>query len=217
MPDYFYILKPILLLSEIIAAVVGLVCVSKLKNSRWRFFIYYLIFIAAQETFWHFDFGIEAKLKQMYYAYIGIPIQYIFLYWLYGVQSLNNRKLFTICISIYLLTYLPIELFFKKLEVVYSLNPSVGTLFLIVFVILEFLKQIKDDSILHFRDNKMFYINLGVIMLYVGTYPLFCFYGLLRNHYREIWELYFAYFLIANIIMYTLFAISFIWGKHHSK
>lgn len=217
MPDYYYILKPFLLLAEITAAVVGLFYLPKLKNSYWNIFVFYLVFIALQEAFWHFFTAIDLSHKQVYYAYVGIPIQYIFFYWLYGSKSLGNQKLFLICSCLYLLTYIPIELFFKELEVIYSLNPTIGTLFLIIFILLEFVKQIKDDSILYFRQNKMFYINIGVILLYIGTFPLFCFYIELANDYKEIWIIYYAYFLIANITMYSLFALSFIWGNHRLK
>lgn len=217
MPDYYYIFKPILLLSEIMAALVGLFHLSRLNNCKWKFLVYYLVIIALQETFWHIDLGFSHTTKQMYYAYFGIPLQYIFLYWLYAIQSLGNKKIFVICLTLYLFTYIPIELFFKKLWVVYSLNPTIGTIFLILLVILEFLKQIKEDSILYFYRNNMFYINLGVILFYIGTYPFFCFYSLLRKNYLSIWHMYFAYFLVANILMYSLFALSFIWGRHHSK
>lgn len=214
LPDYFYILKFILLLSELTAAIVGLIYLTKLKNSYWRYFSLYLLIIAIQESFWYFDFGYKDSTKQLYYAVIGFPVQYIFFYWLYALKSLNSKKLFITCTVLYLLTYVPIELFFKELRVVHSLNPTIGTIFLIFLVLLEFLKQIKDDSILYFRENKMFYINLGVILMYIGTFPLFCFYLELADHHREIWELYFTYFLGANIIMYSLFALSFLWGIH---
>lgn len=217
MPEFYYILKPILLFAEVIAAIVGLIYLPRLKKSYWSVFIFYLLFIALQELFWHIFIGIKPEIKHLYYAYVGIPVQYIFFYWLYGVKSLENKRLFFICSSLYILTYLPIELFFNELRVVHQLNPTIGTLFLIILVLLEFLKQIKDDSILYFRKNKMFYINLGVILLYVGTFPLFCFYHELANYYREIWIIYYLYFLIANITMYSLFTISFIWGKHRLK
>lgn len=217
MPDYYYILKPILLLSELTAAIVGLLYLKTLKNSHWRFFSLYLIFIGLQELFWHFEFGIKPFLKYIYYAYIGIPVQYFFFYWLYGFKSLGSKKLFIACSSLYILTYIPVELFFSEFRKLYSLNITIGTLFLFLLVLLEFLKQIREDSILHFKQNKMFYINLGVILMYVGTFPLFCFYLELADHHRQIWKLYYSYFLLANIIMYSLFALSFIWGKHRLK
>ena len=217
MADYYYPLKLILLLAEVTAAVVGLLYLPKLKNSYWNIFTFYLVLIALQELFWHFFTEINLSIRHNYYAYVGIPIQYLFFYWLYGAKSLGRQKLFLICSSLYLLTYIPIEYFFEKLQVVHSLNTTIGTLFLIIFVLLEFLKQIKDDSILYFRQNKMFYINLGVILLYIGTFPLFCFYQELAFNYMEILEIYYTYFLIANIIMYALFTISFIWGKHRLK
>ena len=216
MPNYYPILKAFLLLSEIAAAIVGLYYFSKLKDNHWKLFVYYLILIASQECFWHLDFGIDSEIKNLYYAYVGFPVQYIFFYWLYS-KSLKNKKIFLYSTTFYLSTYIPIVLFTSRWTKVYSPNITIGTLALFVLVILEFKKQIRDDSILHFYKNNMFYINLGIILLYIGTFPLFCFYITLAREYFEIWLVYFTYFLVANILMYSLFALSFIWGKHHLK
>ena len=175
----------------------------------------YLIFIFIQELFWKdikFAFNIK---KQEYYAFWGIPIQYLFFYWLYALKSLKNKKLFFVCSSIYLLTFIPLEILNQRIRVLYSINLTMGSIILIVLVVLEFLKQIKNDDILKFKENKMFYINTGVILFYVGTYPFSAFYHMLLK-YPEIWNVYYFYFLIANCIMYLLFTASFIWGKHQS-
>jgi hypothetical protein len=60
----------------------------------------------------------------------------------------------------------------------------------------------------------MFYINLGIHFLYRNT-SFMTFMSLLWE-YREIWDIYFAYFQVSGTMMYILFASSFIWGKQSS-
>lgn len=84
-----------------------------------------------------------------------------------------------------------------------------------LLVILEYYKQITSQEILNFNKNKMFYINLGITLSYIGTLPFMAFLSLLVK-YKEIWDMYFSYFLISVSVMYILFASSFIWGKQSS-
>ncbi|TPN87775.1 hypothetical protein [Aquimarina algicola] len=213
MQEYHFLLKKLFLVAEFISAIVGLLYIVELKKSYWKWFSLYLFFIMTQEFFWYFNSFFPDNIKQGYYAFIGIPIQYLFLFWLYAYKSLKNKKLLFYCIVIYLTTYIPVELFFKKIDVVYSINLTMGTLLLAFLIVLEFLKQIKDDSIINFEKNKMFYITIGIILSYIGTYPFFCFYNELWYDHRQIWQIYFAYFLCSNTIMYLLFTASYIWGK----
>jgi hypothetical protein len=91
----------------------------------------------------------------------------------------------------------------------------IGALIMLILVSLEFLKQIKNENILMFNQNKMFYINIGIILFYVGNLPFFgLYYPIMKE--PKIWNLYYIYFMISNCIMYFLFAASFIWGKPKS-
>ncbi|CAM1365191.1 conserved membrane protein of unknown function [Tenacibaculum soleae] len=211
------ILNKLLLGAELIAALVGFIYVFKLRNNYWKWFSFYLIFIFIQEFFWFFKSSFLNIKKEDYYAFIGIPFQYIFLYWLYAYKSLKSKNIFRVVSFIYLLTYIPLEFFFKKLNVVYSINLTIGTILLSFLIVFEFIKQIKNDNILMFKENKMFYINIGTILFYIGTYPFFAFYDILiREPYIKVWNVYYIYFMVSNILMYLLFIASFIWGKHKS-
>ncbi len=106
--------------------------------------------------------------------------------------------------------------YFVELGEVFALSTNVGIIILMLLVVFEFRKQIKNDDILKFRDNKMFYINTAMIIFYVGTFPLYLFGNEMSNEYPKIIEIYYIYFYIANCIMYLLFAASFIWGKEES-
>lgn len=209
-------IKVLLLIIETLTALVGIYYLFKLKTSYWKWFSIYLVIVAIQEIFWNFQNVYSVTVKQTFYAVFGIPIQYLLLFWLYADKSLKNKKLFLACSLIYLMTYIPFKFYFKKTDVVYSINLTVGVLLLALLVVLEFKKQIKNDDILKFRANKMFYINTAVILFYIGTYPFFAFYNELKQDYINIWNIYYLYSLIANCIMYLLFITSFIWGKPRS-
>lgn len=208
-------LKYLLLGIEFFSALVAILYYSELKHGYWKWFILFLIIISLQELTWFDSNNILSLKKRNYYTYFGIPFQYLFLYWLYAYKSLKKLKMFFLCSLIYLLSFLPLELSGVRVRVLYSLSSNMGNIILMFLVVLEFLKQIKNDNILNFGHNKMFYINIGVILFYIGTFPFFAFYHeLLEN--VSIWNAYYLYFIISNCTMYLLFTASFICGKHQS-
>ena len=212
MHKFYPELQILLLWIEFIAAIVAIFYYRRLRKSHWKWFVVYLVFILFQEGFWAFvkdDFPIT--VKQVYYGVFGIPIQYIFLYWLYALKSLKNKKVFVVSVILYSLT-IPLQFFLDETRAIESINLSVGIGLLTILVILEFINQIKTDNILRFLENKMFYINIAVVLGYIGIYPLFAFYNSIYDH-PNIWNIYFLYFRISGCLMYLLFAISFIWGR----
>ncbi|NER19055.1 hypothetical protein [Spongiivirga citrea] len=216
--DYYPNLHSILVALQGIAALIGLYYFKKLRKTHWEMFVIYLIVIFLQELFWTFSKGSIRTFAPSYYAYIGIPIQFLFFYWLYAYNSLKNRKLYFVFTIIYLVCCIPLEPIFGKIQFINSFNFTVGTLLLAFLVIIEFRKQIRDDKILEFNQNKMFYVNIGVTLFYIGTYPYYAFRDLLATEpYWSIRNNYYLYFLVANYLMYLLFTASFIWGKHRLK
>jgi len=202
---------------EFLSALVAIFYYPKLKHSYWKWFIFYLFFISLQECFWKYTSSVFEIRKQNYYAFFGIPIQYLFFYWLYALKSLKNRRLFLICSLLYLVTFIPSELYGQEIRTIYPVNLTIGSIILIVLIVLEFLKQVKNDDILRFKENKMFYINIGTGLFYVGTYPFSAFFNeLLKPEHVWLWNGYYLYFLISNCLMYLLFTASFIWGKQES-
>jgi len=208
------LLNSTLVVIQFIAALLGAVYLLKLKNSYWKWFSIYLIIIFIQECFWKFNVSIERQYRVAYYVFFGVPLQYLFLYWLYALKSLKNKNLFFLSVIGYVLA-IGVSLFLKNINEVFSISISIGTIILIVLIILEFIKQTNTDNILKFKGNKMFYINIGLILFYVGSYPFHLLGPELHKNHLDIWNMYFTYFLIANCSMYLLFSASFIWGKIH--
>ena len=211
MNEYHILLKKLLLLLEVTAAIVGIIKFKKFKNSYWKWFIYYLVFIAISELLSMFVFCYYEPFMSNYYSYFVIPLEFTTIFWLYSYKSLNNKKLFWISIGIYLISLLPYYML-EDNKMVKSLNFTIGGFMMSIMIILEYNKQMKSDDILKFRENMMFYINAAVGLFYVGTLPFFAFYNLIVNDFVFFYD-YYIFFLITNILMYTLFSIALLWGK----
>lgn len=206
------ILLDILNYLEVITAIIGVFYYVKIKNSYWKYFVFYLVYIAIYEVFGSYFLELIGLKQQNYFSYVAVPIEFVFLFWLYAYKSLQNRNLFTICIIIYVLSFIPDFSLAKGKYLFNSFNYIIGTLLMLYLIFLEFLKQVKSDEILLFSQNKMFYINSGVVLFYVGNLPFFGLYYLIMKE-PSIWNAYYIYFIISNCLMYILFSASFIWGK----
>ena len=199
-------------LAELLPVLVGFYLYKKIKNTHWVWFLYYLVFIFIVEFMSAYSIIITDKTRKYYYGFLIIPVEFLFFYWLYAYKSLNYRKLFWVFCVVYLISFIPHYYLERQQTVVYSFNYVIGAFLLGILVFLEYLKQIRSDSIINFKHNRMFYINLGVSLLYVGTLPLFSFYSIIAQN-DEIFINYHIFFLLINHLMYLLFSMSFIWGK----
>jgi hypothetical protein len=215
MKELWDILQNLLLVIQLLAALTGCFYFFKLKTSYWKWFGVYLVILFIQQHLLKYLFPSMGASKNLYYLFFGIPLEYIFLYWLYARQSLKKEKLFFTFTIVYMLTVFTSG-FFQETSDALSISLNVGTLLLTVLVVLEYLKQIKDDSILKFWENSMFYINLGVVLFYIGTHPFHVFQKYLYADYKIFVEYYYVYFLASNCSMYLLFIASFVWGKKQS-
>ncbi len=206
------ILVHLLHLCEFIALVAGIIKFKSLKNSYWKWFVFYLAYILVYEIISYIA-KVEFKYKiGAFQSYIHIPIEYLFLFWLFAVKSLKNKVLFWILCLVFLISLI-IENYLKPTGYTFlSLNTTVGNLLLLILVMSEILNQMKSDTILNFKENKMFYINLGVTLFYIGNMPFFALYFNILEI-PDYWNSYYIYFMISNCIMYLLFTASFIWGK----
>lgn len=211
MTDFQYILGKVLLISEVTAGIVGVVNYKKFKGTYWKWFIYYLVFIAVSELLCEFIFRHFRNFLNSYFDFFIIPIEFLMLYWLYSYKSLGRKKLFWIASGLYILSLFPFPPL-EKVVGINSFNYCIGVLLLSIMIILEYNKQMKTDDILKFKENMMFYINTGVGLFYVGTLPYFGFHGLIWKD-LIIGNNYHIIFLITNILMYTLFSIALLWGK----
>ena len=206
------VLLDLLHFCEYVALFTAILFFIKVRNSFWKWFVVYLVYIILIENFNKVICNILNQETQFYVSYLSVPVEFIFFIWLYAYKTLENKKLFISALVVYLLSFIPDLSIEKGTYFFDSFNYMIGALILFVLVALAFLKQIKNESILLFKEDKMFYINIGVVLFYIGNLPFFGLYYLILKE-PQIWNSYYIYFMISNCIMYLLFAASFIWGK----
>ncbi len=211
MTDFQDLLGNILIGLQLLCALTALIKFNTFKESIWKWFAIYVIVIFLLELASRVALMPHPTLRKYYYDFFVIPFEFFFLYWLY-CNSLKNKKLLWLCSGIYALSFVPHFLLFEEPPLVYSFSYVVGNLILLVLVCIEFFKQIQTDKIVFFNRNMMFYVNTGVILLYIGSLPFFTFYGLLLKE-PVLWNDYYVFFMMANNIMYLLFTAAFIWGR----
>lgn len=217
MTEFQKILQDSMIWAEGLAALISVIYYNRSnKEGYWKYFSIYLIIMFLSEAMGKWGDLVIDYNKQKFFNYFVIPLEFLFFYWLYAAKSLGRPKLFYAMSLLYLLSFVSSEFFFTTKKIILSFNYTVGCLILMVLVIMEYYKQINSSEILNFSRNKMFYINLGVTLFYIGTLPFWTFFNLIRE-YRELHDIYFSYFLMSGIIMYLLFSISFIWGKQSSS
>lgn len=215
MDEVIIFLQNCIIASEGIAAITALVMFHRSKENQWKYFAFYLLIIFLCELLGKFGDKIENFNRPAFFNFFVIPLQFLFFYWLYAKKSFDKPKLFYSISLLYILSFLPSEQFLKSNYVIFSLNYTLGCLILLILIIMEYYKQINSSDIMSFHKNRMFYINLGVTLFYIGTLPLWTFLELM-NKYKEIWYYYYVYFIISGIVMYLLFSISYLWGKRSS-
>lgn len=209
------ILEYIFYLSEGFAALTALYFIKSVKEKTWKFFTAYLVIIFVLDLFGRFGYVLFEFSKMYYYNYLVIPLQFIFFFWLYTVRFSNGKLYFYSLTFLYLVSFLPSELYFSKSTIINSFNYTFGCFLLLVLIVSEYYRQLYADDILYFRKNRMFYINLGVTLFYIGTLPFYTFYKILYSEYPSLWLTYCSYAQISDILMYLLFSASFIWGKQN--
>lgn len=205
---------------EAIAAITGIYYWRKIKNSYWKWFAVYLIVIVFIETT-----GRILQHLQLYswnlafFTWFGIPVQFLFFYWLYGKQQeIYRARLPVIAAVIYIASILT-EVFLIKGRPMwfFSFSYTVGTILLVVLIITYLLKFVNSDAILAYKSDMMFWVSAGLAIFCLGTLPFFALRNTLYYQYRDVFIIYNYIQLVLDCLMYLVFALLFIWGKPKSS
>ena len=147
---------------------------------------------------------------------------YFFFYWLFyqyfRLTSKNKWPLYTA--AIYLLCWLsdifvwPDIFYLTRVKLLFdSFSYTIGNILLLVLLLMYFITFSKSDRILNYRQNRMFWVCLGLMIFYVGSMP---FYGMRTTLYYQYPDIFYPYWYTQyglNYLMYLLFIISFLWGR----
>ena len=211
----------ILFFCELLACLTGLFYYNKVKNTYWKYFPFYLVFIVCSEitgTYLDFKYTNNIYYNINYFVYFGLPAEFVFLFMLFYSSAGTSKTRFLPLIFnfSYLIVWLIGILFLRSKSVYFdAISYTFGNLLLLILILRFFIQLVTSDDIVNFRQNMLFWVSFGLLLFYLGSFPYYC---LINDHkiwitHRIIMDKYKIVVNGLNSLMYLMFTISFIWGK----
>lgn len=201
---------------ELSACVTGFVYWKKIRHTYWRWFPVYLgVIVMVELTAMYISMVVrDRQLNSDLYRFFGIPIQFLFFYLLFYkyLENTREKRWPLIATACYLVSWIADLIYFRKIGFL-SFSYTMGNTILLVLLFLFFIKFINSEEILKYRSSLMFWVCLGLLVFYLGTFPFFALRNTLYKSYKDVFYVYWYISFVLNYIMYILFAIAFIWGK----
>lgn len=196
----------------------GLLYTRKQPKTYWTTFPWFLIFVGILDGVGLFInsklITNYPKLNFYYYQLFVIPFQVIYYCWIINRNLVTNKRLYYIGSVVFIISAF-IECFaLIKLEGYFfsSFSYMVANILMLAHILRYFYQLSKNDRILFFYRERMFWVSLGLLIFWLGALPFFGIFNYLLFNYPAVHLFYFKVVLIFNYIMYTCFLISFIWA-----
>jgi hypothetical protein len=201
---------------EAAAFITGFAYWRKLKNSYWRFFPVYLLCIFLCEMTGKLLNSLDMLTANRHlYEWFVIPMEFFFFFWLFYRSFAEAKdKLWAIgsCI-VFSCCWLFDELYILPHGYKYhSFTYTSGVVLLLMLIILYFIRVARsDDAIRSIRSNTLFWVCVGLLLFFVGSYPYYGLRDFLLTH-RTVGEMYQYVAYTLDYFMYTTFMLAIIWG-----
>jgi hypothetical protein len=200
---------------ELAACITGFLFWNKIRHTYWKWFpVYLAIIVAIELTAEYFSYvQLNQPINDAIYWYIGLPLEFLFFFWLF-YQYFKPRKWPLILASIYVVIWFLDQVYLSNMNLNFdSFSYTIGNALLLIYLFIFFIKFSNSNAILHYRSSMFFWVALGLLIFYVGTFP---FYGMRTTLIREYPGIFYVYWYIQfflNYCMYSLFIVAFIWGR----
>ncbi len=216
--DIYDKLRIAIYLSEIIATITGFLVWNKIKNSYWKWFPVFLLTISIIEIMTESMFRLSHNqvFNMNIHVYFGIPLQFIFyllLFYKY-FQGKKESRWALMGVLIYVLLLIVDMVYVRQMNYWFlSFSYTSGNIILLVLIILFFIKLVSSDELMNFKSLMMFWVCVGLLIFYLGSFPLYGMYNTLANRYPRVFNNYWIISSVMDCIMYLFFTLAFIWGK----
>ena len=206
---------------EALAFLTGMLSWQKVKESIFKYFIFYLLYIFIADIIGYLiNINKPIGYNELYYNYAVIPVEFNFFFWLFykTLQPKKKKVLPIVCSGIYLTSIIIDALYFSKHHFLFnSVSYSIGNLLLLVIILIFFMQLVNSKEILSYKNNMVFWICVGLLIYYLGSLPYYGLTNTFVSKYQGIYILYNKIEHVLDCIMYLMFALSFIWGKPKSQ
>ncbi len=183
----------------------------------------YLVFVVISELFGYYlmvFFPHNLKVNLSFYRYFEIPVEFIFFFALFylSAREPGRKTLPALFIIIYLLSIVFDEFYFsRKTHLFDSISYTIGNLLLLILILRFFVQMVTSDDIMTFRQNMLFWVSLGLLFFYLGSFPFYALLNMMGPKHHDLMNTYKYIVYGLNSTMYLMFTFSFIWGKTNIK
>ncbi len=212
----YEILSLTLLFFEALAMIVGFICWKYLKPTYWKLCPIFLLIIVINEIIGNLLRYVDVQANMEWYSFIVIPLQFLFYYFLFfKFFKQRNLKIMSIAFSIiYFIAFLIDN--FSRSNNDYgfsSISYTVGNLFMPVLIFTYFLQLLKSPQIFSFTKEPMFWISNGLLLSYLGGFPLYAFQHSMGHKYPDFFNNLWIFVILLDCISFLMFTYSFICFK----
>lgn len=198
---------------EGLACITGFLCWARLTPKFWRVFPFYLLVITCCEfAGWYMNSHQLQLPAKLMYNYLVIPLEFFFLYFLYfHVLAKEFRTTVLALAALFIIAFITEYVLLLNVKWMWrSLTYITGSLTILILSVIFLLQTIRSEAVLSYRRQPFFWVNLGVILFYVGTFPYYATINYLYKINEPLFWCLAWIFVVLNYIMYTLFIVGFL-------
>jgi len=213
--DAFFTVRFGIKIMEALACLAGFLCWAKLSPRFWRAFPFYLLIITCCEFAGWYMNGHGIKGSRAMYSYFVIPLEFLFMHFLYYKNLPRYFRKTVIGLSaIYVAALFAEQLFLQQVKWIWlSMSYTIGNITLLVLGIIYFLQLFSSEKIADYKRQLFFWVNLGLMLFYVGTCPYYAMFKTLYETQPALFHALAWVSVILNYVMYGFFIIGFLWSR----
>ena len=197
---------------EGLACVIGLLHWARLFPFFWKYFVVYLGIICCCEFVGWYMVSQGIKGSTQMYNYFVIPLEFLFMCFLYYKNlPMRFRKTVLVLSTFYILSWITEQLFLREVKWIWlSMSYSVGNIIILILGIIYFLQLLKSEKLLSYKKEMFFWVNLGLMLFYVGTFPYYAMFKTLYETEPNLFNVLSWIGVLLNYAMYSFFIIGFL-------
>jgi hypothetical protein len=201
-------MQHIILYSEIIALIVGLLVVRCLRPGHLKLFVVVLFLIVSTEIsaiiMRKFD-AAKGFVPQLYNIMLPLQFSFYFYIFLKEIKHWVWRSLLLLLAIVYLI-FVFIVLLQQSKRGFNTMNYAAGSVLLSIYSLRYIYQQLSENASPEFWNNLLFYVAVGMVVFYTGTLPFHAMRNYLYDNHPGIFNTYLAIFHVLGVAMYLIFA-----------
>ena len=175
--------------AEIFALLVSLACIVWLYQTRYMYFVPYLLMTVCAEFAGRYLGQKHLYILNVRVYNITTVIEFLFFYYLFfrGIKNERFKKIILSLSVLYLLCAVVNTVFIQGFDQWSSYTMLIGTIIIIIFVFLFFYDAFDNNEPINLAKEPMFWISMGIFLFYLGDFTFNLMYPYLHrnNLHRE--------------------------------